>query len=123
MTIGFVNPEAAVVRVLKQAGLVASVTAPQTIPDGYVRVQSAGGPWRRLVLSQRLVQIFAHAKSRAVAGEYAERAVAALVAAPRAVGEPVIRAVDVVGEPSYYPDPDTGAARYTATVAIILRGQ
>lgn len=124
----FPSPESAVIRALKRAGLAASTSVPpSTWPaanvDGFVRVQAVGGGDRHLVLSQRLVQISAYAPKRAAAARLAEVAVAALMAAPYVDGEQDIRAVGVTGEPADFPDPNTDAPRYTATLSLVLRSE
>ncbi|GAA4758749.1 hypothetical protein [Gordonia alkaliphila] len=121
----FPKPEAEIIRVVKARvpNVTAAAKAPQTMPDRFVRPVAAGGSKRSLVLSQRICQVFAYAATESAAAGLIEDTVAALVAAGYDSAEKTIRGVTVVGEPSYYPDPDTDRPRYSATVALLLRGR
>lgn len=122
MTVVFPPPEGELVRILAAAGITASTTVPQTVPARFVLIRASGGSKRGPALSQRLVQLLAYAAPTAAAARLAEDAIAAIVAAPCQPGEQVVRGASVVGEPSHYPDPDDNSPRYTATVALLLRG-
>ncbi|UQE73841.1 hypothetical protein MYK68_13990 [Gordonia sp. PP30] len=124
MTVRFGKPEAQIVRLLaaRLPGVAVATRAPQTLPALFVRPVAIGGSVRTAALSQRLVQLHFYAATASAAADLAETVLAALVAAGQDPTEKTVRRVDVVGEPAAYPDPDTDRPRYSATVALWLRG-
>lgn len=95
---------------------------PNPRPGRFVRVWRTGGPAMSRVVDQPQLTVQAwDESSSAAAWELMSACREALLGAARLDAMPLVRRVYMVGGPYYDPDPESGAHRYSMTVAFRIR--
>lgn len=92
---------------------------PQTVPDGFVKVNVTGGNRTNLVTDSALVTVQVWHKDETEAFDRCRRAFAALWEWPEHASG--VRRPQSVGFPVYFPDPLTDKPRFQATVSLDFR--
>lgn len=102
-------------------GVKVGTKVPNPRPSRFVRVWRSGGSAANRVLDVPHITVICWAESTVEASKLAASARHALL--NDHVGMSLVRGVEEVGGPYYDPDADTGADRYTFTVALRIRAQ